>query len=157
VACPTCGFDPTGLGPGDAVTALRSFARRFGALIEPDEDHPEADLQAARVATLPAAEGAARTIAALGEDLRRVLVSDHPTLDGTGDPGPSVAGAGDDALGHLRAATDVVVELAASAHGQAWERTGWRHGQDVTALELLTDAVHAGAHHLRAAARALGR
>jgi len=157
VACPICGFDPAGLGPADAVAALRSFPRRFAALVEPRDDRSDEDLARARAATLPAAEGAAITITALGGDLRRVLVDTDPALTTTGDPGPAAPEADDEALDLLRDATTAVADLASSAHGKDWERKGFRGGDAVTALRVLTDAVHAGAHHLRIATLAVDR
>ena len=159
MACPICGFNPKGLAPSDAVAALRSFPRRFTELVEGKEDEGARsdDAEAvSRAAALPAAEGAARTIAALAADVRRVLVEDDPALSTTSDPGAPVAGAGDDALEHLREATSALAELASSAHGKDWERRGRRGDDSVSALELLDEAVHSGAHHLHAATLAIG-
>jgi hypothetical protein len=159
VACPICGFTPAGLGPSDAIAALRSFPRRFSALIESNGDdgaRSDDDVAVARAAALPAAEGAARTITALGADLRRVLVENDPALTTTGEPGPSVTGTGDDALDHLREATTAAAELASSAHGKDWERRGKRGDDVVTALQVLGEAVHTGVHHLHAATLASG-
>jgi hypothetical protein len=160
MACPICGFNPKGLAPTDAVAALRSFPRRFTELVE-DKDvergRSDDEVAVARATALAAAEGAARTITALAADVRRVLVEDDPALSTTGDPGPSVPGAGDDALEHLREATSALAELASSAHGKDWERGGRRSDHSVSALELLGEAVHSGVHHLHAAALAIGR
>lgn len=141
VACPICGFDPGGLAPADGVVALRSFPRRFGELVR--DDDPERDTKLAIVRGEENA--AAREISAAGERLRRVLISDDPSLD-AGDTAPG---------GDLASIANAVADLAASAHGAQWQRTGRRGGTTVTALDLLGDAVHAGVHHLRLAERSL--
>jgi len=139
--CPICGFDSRGLAPADGVAALRSFPRRFGELVQ--DDDPDRETKLAIVEREEAA--AASEMAAAGEALRRVLVSDEPSLDdGSGSSG-----------GELASVADAVADLAASAHGSQWQRTGRRNETSVTALELLDEAVHAGAHHLRLAERAI--
>ena len=136
--CPECGFDGSGLSPTDAVVALRSFPRRFAALTDPqsdDEDRPEVD--PARVDA--EATAAAAGIAAAGAAMRRVLIEQDPVLAEA--PAPAT----------LEEATASVAALAESTSGRDWARTGTRQGQVVTALDLLREAVHAGAHHLRLA------
>jgi hypothetical protein len=149
-ACPICGFDPHGLAPLDGIAALRSFRRRFAELV-PD-DHPEAE--AMRAVVKREADAAASEMAAAGEALRRVLVSDEPSLDdgnvGATTTNPTLTNPAD-----LASVAEAVAELAASARGEQWRRTGRRGGEAVTALDLLADAVHAGVHHLRLAERAL--
>ena len=139
--CPICGFDSRGLAPADGVAALRSFPRRFGELVQDDDPDREAKLAIAG----REAAAAATEIALAGEELRRVLVSDEPSLDG----GVPVT------KSELGEAATSVADLAASAHGSQWQRTGRRGSETVTALELLAEAVHAGAHHLKLAEQAL--
>ena len=141
-ACPDCGFSPDQLSPADGAVALRSFPRRFGELVSPDD--PRRDEKMAVVGRETSA--AAAEILSAGEDLRRVLVLDHPEL------GPTDVGLTSD----LQAATDQVATTAEGAHGDQWRRTGRRGGREVTALDLLAEAVHAGVHHLRLAQAALG-
>jgi hypothetical protein len=147
-ACPICGFDPHGLAPLDGIAALRSFRRRYAELVR--DDDPEAE--AKRAIVKREADAAASEMAAAGEALRRVLVSDEPSLDG-GQVGATMTDPADPA--DLASVAERVAELAESAHGEQWRRTGRRGGETVTALELLAEAVHAGVHHLRLAERAL--
>jgi hypothetical protein len=147
------------LSPSDAVVALRSFPRRFAALgsagSDPDDDDgptpsPEA-LAMARATAAGEASAAAAEVASAGEAMRRLLIEDNPTLDRP-TPTPTPAATLEDAVSQLTAAIDPVAALASSASGQDWKRTGTVDGNAVTALDLLRDAVDAGAHHLRAAA-----
>jgi hypothetical protein len=142
------------LSPVDAAVALRSYPRRFAELVDPHRDPPLDEV--ARAAVLAEAEGAARTLDAAGAAVQRVLVSDEPELGWSGDPGPAVPAAGDDPLEHLRQAATALADLVARTPAPDWRRTGRRQGQPVRAIELVGEAVHAGAHHLRAAAAAAG-
>jgi hypothetical protein len=96
---------------------------------------------------------AAEAIAALGADLRRVLIQDNPALTTHEGDAESARHGGDPAtaLARLSDATAAVASLADDQPGEAWARTGSRSEGPVSALELLRDAVHAGVHHLRGA------
>src|SRR5215510_8777697 len=80
-ACPVCGFSPSTVSPSDAAAALRSFPRRYKAvLIRPTND--EADDPIARRGStgwsaLDHATWAANTIDAVGQELYQVLVRDN--------------------------------------------------------------------------------
>jgi hypothetical protein len=153
--CPDCGFDAAPLSPPDALVALRSFPRRFAEVGQPDDDDVDADSSGGPTATtLAAAEAAADAIAASGEQLRRVLVEDTPVLGPAPDVDAEPASAPADAIDRLRGAAEGVADLAAAQPASAWSRTGRRNGQNVTAADLLREAVHAGAHELRVAADA---
>jgi hypothetical protein len=150
--CPDCGFDPASLSPPDAVVALRSFARRFTEIGEPDpDDDGGAEGDAPAEKTLAAAAAGAAAIATSGEQLRRVLVGDSPELGPAPDLAAAPATPPADAIDRLRTAAERVADLAARQPASAWTRTGRRAGQDVTAADLLREAVHAGAHELRVA------
>ena len=153
--CPACGFDGAALAPRDAAAALQSFPRRFAALVgggSGDVPPVDADVRDAVAGEAGAALGA---IAAAGEALRRVLITDDPTL--TSAPATSTKTlSADEAFAELTAVVAPLAELALRTSGKAWQRTGWRDGQQVRALDLLREAVHAGAHHLRAAQRLPG-
>jgi hypothetical protein len=151
--CPDCGFDPAPLSPPDAVVALRSFARRFAEVGQPDPDaedvEPASDGPTEK--TLAAAEAAAAAIATSGEQLRRVLVEDSPVIGPAPDLDAAPASAPADAIDRLRTAAERVADLARDQPASAWSRVGHRPGQDVTAAHLLREAVHAGVHELRVA------
>jgi len=170
--CPRCGFDPTGLSPGDAVVAIRSFPRRFAAFALPPPGEPgetpgpvegapefeppsdETAREIRRAVGLAAAGRAAGAIAVLVADLRAVLVHDNPVLAPDAatedrDPGDPAT-----ALDRLAAVCDELASLAHSQPGSAWTRTGSRPAGPVAAGELLREAVHAGVHQLRLAEQA---
>jgi hypothetical protein len=152
--CPGCGFDAASLSPPDAVVALRSFARRFAEIGAPDPDDDDDGTAAADVPseeTLAAAVAAAAAISTSGEQLRRVLVENSPEVGPAPDLGAPPAAASPDGIERLRAAAESVADLATHQPLSAWSRTGRRAGKDVTAADLLREAVHAGAHYLRVA------
>jgi hypothetical protein len=142
VACAQCGFEASTVSPADAVVALRSFPRRFRELV-PKDDDPVV------LRTLQTHAGqAAAAITALGEDLRRVLVSDDVSLasdDGVATA-PLPAGDLSTAIDRLAAAATGVADVAEHQPAEAWQRSSG----PVRAIDLLRDAVHAGVHHLRA-------
>jgi hypothetical protein len=166
--CPFCGFDPSSPSPSDAVVALRSFPRRFRALAErgtteergADEDDAMPGSEATdeeqnhrRAAAVDEAGQAAEIIAALGADLRRVLVQPDPSLETHEGKAEAPRHGGDPttALTRLSEATTAVASLAGDQPGEAWVRTGSRPEGPITAIDLLREAVHAGVHHLRLA------
>jgi hypothetical protein len=152
-SCPECGFEAATVSPGDAVVALRSYPRRYREVAGPRPDEGDDTGRRRWEAVMTEAGQAAGAIAALTEALRRVLIGDHPALDT-----PAAAPAGDPAtaLDRLDAATAAAAAAAEHQPGDAWARTGSRAGSDVSAADLLREAVHAGIHHLRAAQAAAG-
>jgi len=188
MACPVCGFEPTSISPADAVVALRSLPRRFreeAGLAAGDPDpggrgpsavasdrptkgagDPAGEHAEHQAFVLAEAAQAAAAIAALGEDLRRVLISDDPALSTSDDAatrgsgGTEVDGGpgGDpDALGRLAEATAGVVRVVEGQPATAWKRVGHRTSGPRSAATLLGEAVHAGVHHLRLAQGRPGR
>ena len=108
------------------------------------------------------ADHVARSMALLGEALRQVLVQDHPTLL------PAVA---DDsarqwAFDGSSSVDDVLAFLTMECNAgrrdrrgavRRWTRTGIvaGSGQEMSALDIVREAVRTGAEHLRAAERAI--
>jgi hypothetical protein len=151
------GLDLTRLAPEDAVAALRSYPRRFREVltsVEPNDLPTEA---------LEHTDHVARSVALLGEALRQVLVQDHPTLlpaiaDDSArlwafDGSSSV----DDVLAFLAMECNAMADLVAETPSDAWTRSGTiaGSGQEMTALDIVREAVRTGADHLRAAERTL--
>jgi hypothetical protein len=130
-------------GPDTGRTTGPDTGNRAGTTTGPD---------ARRDAVLAAAGAAAAAIAALGGQLRRVLIEDSPDLGPAPTPPAIPAGSAADALGRLERAAFEVADLAASQPAAAWSRTGRRDGTPVSAADLLREAVHAGVHQLRVAA-----
>jgi hypothetical protein len=134
--------DPS-LSPPDAIVALRSLPRRFRAAAAPRPGRDPHGVEAA-------AGAAAGAITELSRQLGRVLVEESPTLPDSPADSPA-AGPGDPAtaLDRLAAAAGALADLAAAQAAAAWTRTGRRGGVEVSAAELLREAVHAGVHQLR--------
>jgi hypothetical protein len=165
--CPVCGFDGARLGPRDAAAALRSFPRRFRIVLKlpEDEERPDDVLhrrpRGGGLSAIEHAAWAATGIADAGESLRLVLIRDRPTVrvPEVGPPGDVVAGGDlplEAVLARLESAVNAVADLVDRTHGAEWKRSGMTEsGSVITALELLSVAVHFGAHHIRAADRTI--
>jgi hypothetical protein len=165
------GLDVSRLSPGDAVAALRSYPRRFRALLTSLDDDSPAGLDDVvhraghdGLSAVDHADHAARSVAILGEALRQVLVQEEPSLL------PAVA---DDAarewqiaaqpssveavLDFLSAECNALADVVEHTPADAWSRAGVvaGSGQQMTALAIVREAVSTGANHLRAAERAI--
>jgi len=116
----------SGLNPRDMAAALRSFPRRY---------------RGAGVLATPEARRAAAALARAARDLRRVLVEERPNLDFGREAEPA----------DLETAAQRLASEIDRANPTDWNRTGTRGGEEVRALDLAREAVHAGAHELRAA------
>jgi len=165
-ACAACGFDTSSVTPPDAIVALRSLPRRFGAVAAPPagEGVPAGgeDLEVderRRTAVLAEAGRAAAAIDEIGADLRSVLVQDTPTVASRTDVATADRDGGDPAtaLERLAGATTSLATLAEGQPARAWTRAGNRPTGPVSAADLLREAVHAGVHRLRAAEHLAGR
>lgn len=156
--------------PPDAAVALRSYPRRFRALLAALDDDERPDDLAHRpgadgCSALDHAADAATTFRLVAEAVRRVTGTDRPAVP---------AGAADEAarvrtpIGGTRTVDAVVGELAETAEALAalagevaagdWERTGTLAGteREVSALDLLREAVRTGRARLGDAQRVLG-
>ena len=161
--CTTCGFVASSITPEDAVVALRSFPSRWrnAMVVHLDDPNPEAVLAGRPSPTdwsaLEHAGHVRDVLHALDIRLQRVLREDEPVLPETHVTPPS--GANEQGMAVVLAALTVstdqfsqTIELTPSA---AWARRGHRHGDTVTALDLIREAVHEGSHHLRLATATL--
>jgi hypothetical protein len=151
------GLDVSRLAPDDAVAALRSYPRRFReALTSVDpEDLPQE--------AVDHVDHVARSVALLGEALRQVLVQDHPTLmpavadDAAREWAVDGSSSVDDVLAFLTMECNALAEAIADVPSDAWTRSGVvaGAGREMTALDIVREAVRTGADHLRAAERAV--
>lgn len=163
--CPVCGFDGSQVSPSDAATALRSFPRRFAAVLAGpfDEDRP-ADVLHRRPAAggLSAIEHAGWVAAGIPqatEAFAAVMYQDDPAIALPAlDPAAAV-GADELAPAAVVAAIKVAGDALAGAIEQApkdgWNRTGHARTEPITALEVVRFAVHLGVHHLRLTERTI--
>lgn len=163
---PVATSDPRSVSPGDAAIALRSFPRRYRALVLPIDD-PVVEAEAHQVG--PGGVSAAdlvsdtvRTWLIQREALRQTQVHDFPLFHpAILDPeqrhwhSPAI-GSVDSMLVQLEdLATDLAADLGA-IRGDQWYRSGTIAGAGpVTALEILDAAVQVGAENLRQIERTL--
>jgi hypothetical protein len=158
--CPVCGFSPARLAPSDGEVALRSYPRRYRALlVRPDDE------DGAAVITRPGADGwsalghaahVAAALAAVAEALRLVTVRDRPTVHLVPEQ-PVTAVDVTAVLDDLTTAANSAADAAKRITGQDWGRPARVTEADrtLTALDLLAQGVHEGVHHLRLAERAV--
>ena len=142
------------MSPADAAVALRSFPRRYRALLlRPDvEDDPESIVTRRPDAQSPSALEHAAGVAALlegtADDIERTLVQDRPNLGRQRAHVGPAANLGT-TLERLDAASEHLAEIAERARGEEWSRTATVDGQPTRALTLLQRAVGAAAGRLR--------
>jgi hypothetical protein len=153
--------------PSDAVVALRSLGRRWRGLFAGLGEDESPDDLAHRVGSdghsaLDHAARATRTLSLLGRAVEQVLV-DGAVLDAAvGDPtrrawddprGVSV----DDAIAELVLEADRLADRVEHVTAREWKRRAPIEGQegDVSALDVLWDAVDATIADLREAERTL--
>jgi hypothetical protein len=163
------GLDVSRLSPLDSVAALRSYPRRFRALLTSLDEDERADDVVHRSgpdgrSAVDHADHVARSIAILGEALRRVLVHDEPTLlPAVADDAArewqmaSQPSSVDAALDFLDVECNAMADSIERTPADAWTRTGTvaGSGQTMSALEIVREAVRTGSDHLRAAERAI--
>jgi hypothetical protein len=152
------------LSPQDAVVAMRSFPRRYREVFASTEGDDSLEGTASRIG--PGGQSAAgvvsdvtRTWAFLADALRQVVTKDgavlHPAVSDPSQrswdaPHPDAL---DDTLTLLAHEADAVVEVVERVTTVSdWSRTATVAGNgEVTALDVLSDAVHTGAEGLKRA------
>jgi hypothetical protein len=158
--CAYCGFHDDSVTPADAAVALRSYPRRYRAvLVRMDDD------DGARVVTTPAADGwsaldhaahAAVSLAAGADALRAVSIEDDPLVAYAPERREPSPGPVDEVLDRLSAACTGGAEQVERVKGNDWDRRGRISDHDsVSALDIARHMVHEGVHHLRGAERAV--
>ncbi len=154
-------LDLSRLAPDDAVVALRSFPRRYRDELVPIPDDDRIEEFATRLgpdgeSALDLVNDVVRTWVLLGQELRRVLTTDQPTLHPAvtdpsrrhwDTPGPDST---EDALALLERQSDDLVEMVTSVSlADDWARTApIAGGGSLTALDLLREVVRVGAEGL---------
>jgi hypothetical protein len=156
--CPDCGLDLDAIGPGDAVTAVRSFPRRWrGAFALAGDAEDAVDLLRRRSADgWSAVEHAGWVATALGAydaAVRSAVVAERPTVE-VPSPHPVEADP-ETAVDGLAAAAESLAATLDRVDADAWTRPAVAGGDEVDVLWLARNAVHEGSHHLRATERTL--
>jgi hypothetical protein len=155
--------------PPDAAVAIRSYPRRFRALLAAlDEDERPDDLPhrpgADGRSALDHAADAAATFRLVADAVRLVVSADRPDVpDGAvseaGRPAAPVGGSRttEGVLGDLAGAAEALASIAGEVAAVDWQRTGVvaGTGREVTALDLLREAVRTGRARLGDAQRVL--
>ena len=157
--CSQCGFDDSSVTPADAAVALRSYPRRYRAvLVRPDdEDGAEVVLRPAEDgwSALDHAAHAATSLRTAAEALRLASIEEAP-LVALAPERKEAAGPVDDVLADLADAAEAAAGAVERIKGKDWERPArLNEGESVTAIDLARHAVHEGVHHLRAAEHAV--
>ena len=167
--CPECGIDYDTISPSDAVTALRSFPRRYREVVTgpPGDDahddvirrRPEPSVWSAVEYTVHVAD----VLDELARALERIHTETDPKIEGDGDPDELAVSraynerAVDDALAALEAGADRAAKAVERFSGEEWHRTGQFSYGERDALTMARNAVHEGSHHLRDVKRVLDR
>ncbi|MFN2504688.1 MAG: DinB family protein [Acidimicrobiales bacterium] len=164
--CPECGLDFDTISPRDAVLAVRTFPRRYRALLthfDPDEDvddvirrRPAPDVWSALEYTAHVAE----VLDLLAPVIRQIEIEDNPHLyffdsdkqaeEQSYNDWPLLRVIGDleSACADLSAAIEFVDPVN-------WSRRGTFDWGEREAIDMARNAVHEGAHHLRDVERVL--
>ncbi len=158
--CPICGIEPRTVSPSDAVVALRSYRRRYRALLVRPDDEEGADVVRRRPApdrwsALEHAAHVADVFEVAADALRTIRVHEEPEV--AVEPGRAPrAGTVDEVVDRLGVGAERLAGTVEDMQGEDWKRAGrLLTGQQVTALDVVRHAVHVGAHHRREAERAV--
>ena len=163
--CAKCGFEARSVSPSDAVAAIRSFPRRYRRLLQ--DAMLDLDYGDRIITTRPAGMWSAIELTAHVRDalhvferrMQRIVQEDAPTLadaeletppTSAHDQGVEVV------LATLLSTSDEFARTAERISGDDWVRKGTLGGAEVSALDVLREAVHDGAHHLRDLEKVLG-
>jgi hypothetical protein len=155
-------LDLSHLSAGDAVTALRSYPRRYRAALQSFDGDDNIETLARRSgpdggSAIDAAVDTVRSFGLLGQALAQVLRRDQPVLHaGVVDPAERVwPGSADDPVDALLRELDdesrALADAIAHTDASEWSRTGSVAGSDrtVTAFDIVREAVQTGSDNLR--------
>lgn len=158
--CPECGLDYDTISPADAVVAVRSYPRRYRALLttlDPDEDADSVLRRRPAEGTWSALEYTAHVadvIDKLAPAIRRIVVEDNPKIP-LFDSEARVDAEGynelpvTEALSRLDSSCADMGMTLDCLSAEDWTRTGQFDFGERDALTTARNAVHEGSHHLR--------
>jgi hypothetical protein len=146
------------ISPGDAEVALRTFPRRWRALLEHlDPDDPDTMARLAQPGpdgrtAIESAAAAAATLETATANLRVALTSDRPAIERPEAPiGSSLA----DSLQRIDAAAPALADAVRDVGSSELDRGASLDGREVTVRELIAAPVDEVAGYLRSAGDAL--
>jgi hypothetical protein len=167
--CPECGLDYDTVSPGDAAVAVRSFPRRYRALLTGfgnDDDDPDSVIRRRPDPTtwsaLEYTAHVADVLDEIGVAVRRIVVEDEPALTSS-VPDRRVAEKDYNAmdrmevLGWLELVCAGLAEQLEGVRPDDWSRIGRFDWGERDALAMTRNAVHEGSHHLRDVQRVLSQ
>ena len=156
--CAKCGFEARTVSPADALAAVRSFPRRYRRQLQDallDLDFGDRIITARPNGSWSALELTAHVRDALHvfeKRMQRIVQEDAPSLaDAELEVPPTTAHdqGVELVLATLLSTSDEFARTASRVSGDDWIRKGTLGGVEVSALDVLREAVHDGAHHLR--------
>lgn len=161
-----CGLDYDTVSPLDAGVAVRSFPRRYRALLVTPgaDDGPNAVFRRrpdpSTWSALEYAAHVADRLDHLGPAIRRISYENHPTIEVFDNDERALAKGYNalertEVLGWLELACDELASVLADVPADDWARTGVVAGAERDSLTLARDGVHEGSHHLRDVQRVL--
>jgi hypothetical protein len=154
------------VSPQDAAVAVRSFPRRYRALLAAPglPDGPDAVFRRrpdpSTWSALEYTAHVADRLDHLGPEIRRITLGNHPTLVAFENELRATEQAYNtldrtEVLGWLELACDELSTVIDGVRADDWVRTGLLAGEERDALTLARDGVHEGSHHLRDVQRVL--
>ena len=164
--CPDCGLDYDTVSPQDAAVAVRSFPRRYRALLVTpgSQDGPDAVFRRRpHPSTWSALEYTAHVadrLDHLGPAILRITRENAPAIEFFDNEARAEAQAYNalertEVLGWLDLACAELASVLDDVRPDDWARTAVVGGAERDALTLARDGVHEGAHHLRDVQRVL--
>ena len=164
--CPECGLDYDTVSPQDAVVAVRSFPRRYRALLATpgSADRPDAVFRhrpdPSTWSALEYTAHVADRLDHLGPVIRRIIVEDHPAISVFDSDERAAEQAYNDldrteVLGWLDLACAELASVLEDVNPDDWTRTAALAGVPRDVLAVARDGVHEGSHHLRDVHRVL--
>lgn len=164
--CPECGLAYDTISPQDAVAAVRSFPRRYRALVVTpgSDDRPNAAFRRRpRPGTWSALEYTAHVadvLDHLGPAIRRIMVDDNPSISFFDNDVRATEKAYNElerteVLGWLDFACAELASVLEGVTADDWTRPARLEAGDRDALTVARHGVHEGSHHLRDVQRVL--
>lgn len=164
--CVECGIDYDTVAPTDIPVAIRSYPRRYRALLTSFDDQEEADALIRRKPEPSTWSALAYTVhvadvfAWHADTIRRMLEADVPTIDPPKEADAAWEAAAnaadrDEVLDRLGREAERLATVLDGVHGEDWNREAEFPWGRRDLLTTARNAVHEGHHHLRDVERVL--